>query len=86
MSRAQGRFGRWLQRVLDADTRYICAACDDRFRCRIEGIEHVLRCHPEFGCVSLEATDVRPAVVEPVLTRAPATTATRPLVPTPLWS
>ena len=85
MSRGQSAFGRWLQRVLDADTRYICAACDDRFRCRTEGVEHVLRCHPEFSCVSLDAGS-RPSALEPVPALVAVSVTARPMVPTPLWN
>ena len=42
------RFDRWLDRVVMTDDRYICAACDDRFRSRAAGIDHVLHCHPEY--------------------------------------
>lgn len=49
MSRAAGRISRWMNRILDADERYICAACDERFPGRFEGVSHVTACHPEFA-------------------------------------
>lgn len=57
------RFDRWLDRVTMTDDRYICGACDDRFRNRALGFEHVLRCHPEYQGVVVYENDqqVRPA-------------------------
>jgi hypothetical protein len=79
MSRATGRFSRWMDRIIDADERYICAACDDRFPGRHEGISHVLACHPEFaGMLTTEAVDQAP-VIEPVAARPLG--ATRPFAP-----
>lgn len=49
MSRSLVRLSCWLQRVMDADERYICAACDDRFAGRTEGIAHVVAHHPEYS-------------------------------------
>ncbi len=43
-----GRASAWLDRVVEADPRYICAACDDRFPNHALGAEHVWRCHPEY--------------------------------------
>jgi hypothetical protein len=52
------RFDHWLDRMVAGDDRYICAACDDRFHSRSEGIEHVLRCHPEYqGVVVYEGAE-----------------------------
>jgi hypothetical protein len=51
MSHGTGRFSRWVNRVLDADERYICATCDDRFPGRTEGVVHVAACHPEVSTV-----------------------------------
>ncbi len=66
--RVVARFDRWLDRVVLADDRYICAACDDRFHSRIQGVEHMLHCHPEYtGVVVYEAS--APARPAPVSTR-----------------
>ena len=55
--RLVARFDRWVDRVVASDDRYICAACDDRFHDRAEGVDHVLRCHPEYqGVVVYEGT------------------------------
>ncbi len=40
---------RWMNRIIDADERYICGCCDDRFPGRAEGVAHVVACHPEFA-------------------------------------
>lgn len=77
------RFDRWLDRVLPEDERFICAACDDRFHARAEGIDHVLRCHPEYqGVVVYEGAgepqpSARPArpSLPAVLTPAPVRVA-----------
>lgn len=37
-----------IERILNADSRYVCAACDERFPNATAGIEHVARCHPEY--------------------------------------
>lgn len=42
------RFDHWIDRLVVPDDRYICAGCDDRFMTRSLGVEHVLRCHPEY--------------------------------------
>lgn len=66
--RMVARFDRWLDRVVLTDDRYICAACDDRFRSRIQGVEHMLHCHPEYtGVVVYEAAvpAARPAAATP---------------------
>ena len=56
--RLHRRFERWLDRLVTPDTRYICAGCDDRFQTRFAGVEHVLRCHPEYqGVVIYEKPD-----------------------------
>jgi hypothetical protein len=61
--RMVARFDRWLDRVVADDDRYICGACDDRFHSRMQGVEHMLHCHPEYqGVVVYEAAgQVRPA-------------------------
>lgn len=76
------RFDRWLDRVLPADERFICAACDDRFHARAQGVEHVLRCHPEYqGVVVYEGVSEQPAArparpsLPSVLTPAPVRVA-----------
>ncbi len=49
---------RWLDRLVTPDTRYVCGGCDDRFQTRYAGVEHVLRCHPEYqGVVIYEKPD-----------------------------
>lgn len=80
MNRLTGRFSRWMDQVLDADERYICAVCDDRFPGRYEGTSHVVACHPEFAAMlTTETVDhARTAVCEPVTARPSG--ATRPLV------
>lgn len=80
MSRAAGRLSRWLDRVIDADERYICGACDIRFPGRTEGISHVEACHPEFATVATAVADHdwTPAG-EPALARSLG--ATSPLMP-----
>lgn len=63
------RLDHWLDRVVAGDDRFICAACDDRFHSRSEGVAHVLRCHPEYqGVVVFEGATI-PADV-PVSTRS----------------
>ena len=42
------RLERWMDRVIIPDDRYVCGGCDDRFVSRSMGVDHVLRCHPEF--------------------------------------
>lgn len=81
MSHATGRLTRWMDRILDADERYICAACDDRFPGRSEGISHVMACHPEFaGMLANEPVDQHwTPDSEPVPARPLGTT--RPLMP-----
>lgn len=37
-----------IERILNADSRYVCAACDERFPSASAGVEHVVRCHPEY--------------------------------------
>ncbi len=87
MSRGPGRFARWLQQVMDSDGRYICAACDDRFHGRMEGTEHVLRCHPEFAGVTLTLVDDGPmSVVEPASVRTTCASPATPMVPAALWN
>ena len=39
---------RWMDRVVVPDERYACGTCDDRFGSRSLGVDHVLRCHPEY--------------------------------------
>ena len=39
---------RWLNRLVIPDDRYSCGGCDDRFVSRSLGVDHVLRCHPEY--------------------------------------
>lgn len=48
-----GQLETWLDRVIESDPRFICAACDDRFANRAQGVEHVWRCHPEYEGVLL---------------------------------
>ena len=43
----------WLDRVIEADERIVCAACDDRFWTQEDGVAHVLRHHPEYRGVML---------------------------------
>jgi hypothetical protein len=38
----------WLDRVVDADERVVCAVCDQRFCCFEEGNVHVRMAHPQF--------------------------------------
>ena len=66
------RFDRWLDRVVATDDRFVCAACDDRFHSRSEGIEHVLRCHPEYqGVVVYEGAASPQPVTVAVPSRRP---------------
>lgn len=66
-ARLVSRFDHWLDRLIADDDRYICAACDDRFHTRSEGIEHVLRCHPEYqGVVVYEGAEQPQPAPEPV--------------------
>jgi hypothetical protein len=81
MSSSAGRLSRWMNRVLDADDRYICGCCDDRFPGRPEGVAHVIACHPEFaGFFAKEPVDHdwRP-LSEPVAVRPLGTS--RPFMP-----
>ncbi len=49
---------RWVNRIIDADERYICGCCDDRFPGRAEGVAHVVAFHPEFaGAFANEPVD-----------------------------
>ena len=86
MTRAAARLSRWLDGVIDADRRYICGSCDDRFPGRAEGMAHVLAFHPEFaGTFPTELAD--PAwtpVSEPAMARPLGTT--RPLMPVLGWA
>jgi hypothetical protein len=72
-ARLVSRFDHWLDRMLQSDDRYICAACDDRFTSRSQGIAHVLHCHPEYqGVVVYEgAEQLQPTVpvTRPVASR-----------------
>lgn len=71
-ARLVARFDRWLDRVVANDDRFVCAACDDRFHSRSEGIEHVLRCHPEYqGVVVYEGAPSPEPVTVPAPTRRP---------------
>jgi hypothetical protein len=42
------RIEHWIDRLVIPDDRYVCAGCDDRFLTRSHGVEHILRCHPEY--------------------------------------
>lgn len=42
------RIEHWLDLLIIPDDRYACGGCDDRFVSRSLGVEHVLRCHPEY--------------------------------------
>ena len=81
MSHTAGRLSHWLDRVIDADERYICGACDIRFPGRIEGISHVEACHPEFArmVTNVVADHDRTPDSEPAL--ALSLGATNPLMP-----
>jgi len=78
MNRLAARFSRWMDQILDADERYICAVCDDRFPGRYEGTSHVVACHPEFAGMLTTVDHDRTPVCEPVPARPSG--ATRPLV------
>jgi hypothetical protein len=81
MSRSAGRFSRWVNRVLDADERYICGSCDDRFPGRTEGVAHVVACHPQFaGVFATEAADNEWTPASEPLPACPLGT-TRPFMP-----
>jgi hypothetical protein len=73
------RFERWLDRLVAPDTRYVCGGCDDRFQSRLQGVEHVLRSHPEYqGVVVYENTDDLPTTIpnrRPTWTNRPASGA-----------
>lgn len=87
MSRARGRLSLWLERVIDADERYICAACDDRFANRGDGITHVVHCHPEYASVLAGTTIGHGRTSSPdVCPPRTVGTPTRPLVPAAGWS
>ena len=78
-ARLVARFDRWLDRVVADDDRFICAACDDRFRSRSVGIEHVLRCHPEYqGVVVYEGAANPKPVAVPATMRRPLTAGLSP--------
>jgi hypothetical protein len=87
MSRAVGRLSRWLERVMDADERFICAACDDRFADRSDGITHVMHCHPEFATAftSEVVAHGRTTIPDACPPRAVGSTS-RPLMPVASWS
>lgn len=79
--RLVARFDRWLDRTLGSDDRYICAACDDRFLNRSQGVEHVLHCHPEYsGVVVYEGADQ----LHPVPARSARTPIAVGLRPSPV--
>lgn len=80
MNRVTSRFSRWMSQVLDADERYICGVCDDRFPGRYEGTSHVVACHPEFaGMLTTENVDQDWTPASEPMTARPLG-ATRPLV------
>ncbi len=84
IARLVARFDRWLDRVVATDDRYICAACDDRFHNRSEGIEHVLRCHPEYqGVVVYDGAPDQESVTEAAPARRPLP-ASFPATPAPI--
>ena len=86
-SQAFARLSRWLQRSINTDERYICAACDDRFPGRDEGVAHVVHSHPEFaGALADEVINSGwRQVVQPCPTpTVPAPTG--PLMPAAGWS
>lgn len=66
-----GIFGLWgallnhLERIIESDERCICAACNDKFANRFEGIQHVLRCHPEYQGVMLDNVGPNPRGFSP---------------------
>ena len=39
----------WLDRVVDADERVVCALCDQRFSGFDEGNVHLIMAHPEYA-------------------------------------
>ncbi|MGV8907499.1 MAG: hypothetical protein ACOH1Y_00810 [Propionicimonas sp.] len=86
-SRLLRRLSRWLLQTMEADGRYICAACDDRFRGRGEGVAHVVHCHPESaGILADEAVATgRTQAAEPCPTRKDAA-SNRPFLPATSWS
>ena len=47
------RLSAWFDRLMKADQRYGCGVCDDRFLHQAMGVEHILRCHPEFSSVAV---------------------------------
>jgi len=62
-----GRVSGWLDRMVESDPRFICAACDDRFPSRALGAEHVWRCHPEYvGVLIAELAREQEVVAVPV--------------------
>ncbi|MGC3993453.1 MAG: hypothetical protein QM779_04890 [Propionicimonas sp.] len=70
-ARLVSRFDRWLDRLVATDDRYICAACDDRFHSRVDGIDHVRRCHPEYQGVLVFDDAVAAPHTQPARTPSP---------------
>lgn len=62
--RLLSRLESWLDHLVEPDTRYVCGACDDRFHTRLQGVEHLLRFHPEFQGVVVYESDDAGATVE----------------------
>ncbi len=42
------KFIGWLDRVVDADERVVCALCDERFAGFEEGTVHIRMVHPQY--------------------------------------
>lgn len=63
--RLLARFERWLDHLVAPDTRYVCGGCDDRFPTRFAGVEHVLRCHPEYQGVVVYEGAAEPVIERP---------------------
>lgn len=85
ITRALGRFSVWLEKTIDADERYICASCEDRFPGRSAAIEHVIHCHPEFAGVYANESAGREQSPE-TCPRGLMPGTALPLVPAAGWS
>ncbi len=61
----------WFDRLIEADQRYACGVCDDRFNDLALAADHVLHCHPEFRAVALyDGTEAEPiSAVQPAFSR-----------------
>ena len=62
LGRLVRRIEHWLDLLIIPNDRFACGGCDDRFVSLSLGVEHVLRCHPEYqGVMVYEESQEHPA-------------------------